>query len=148
MYRQYQFLAHADLGIAKESIISVPLHSPEKGHETIAKLRMRLAADPRIDRHSCERSPDAREISIFIDRAKLGVDMLKIMWSQEMTAEQPQRGGPTMKELVESTGRARVILSRIDNDAAVRFGHSMGVTLFQGRHLDTLLSNRTGPLGR
>ncbi|MBV8165235.1 MAG: EAL domain-containing protein [Alphaproteobacteria bacterium] len=84
----------------------------------------------------------------FIDRAKLGVDMLKIVWSQEMTAEQPARGGPTMKELVESTGRARVILSRIDNDAAVRFGHSMGVTLFQGRHLDTLLANRSGPLGR
>lgn len=84
----------------------------------------------------------------FIDRAKLGVDMLKIMWSPDMTADQPQRGGPTMKELVEHTGRARVILSRIDNDAAVRYGHSMGVTLFQGRHLDTLLANRTGPLGR
>jgi hypothetical protein len=34
--------------MSKESIISVPLHSPEKGHETIAKLRMRLAGDPRI----------------------------------------------------------------------------------------------------
>lgn len=48
MYRQYQFLTHADLGIAKESMISVPLHAPEQGHATIAKLRMRLAADPRI----------------------------------------------------------------------------------------------------
>ena len=84
----------------------------------------------------------------FIDRAKLGVDMLKIVWSQDMTGDASARGGPTMKELVESTGRARVILSRIDNDAAVRFGHSMGVTLFQGRHLDTLLANRSGPLGR
>jgi len=84
----------------------------------------------------------------FIDRAKLGVDMLKIVWSQDMTAEQPARGGPSMKELVEQTGRARVILSRIDNDAAVRFGHSLGITLFQGRHLDQLLANRSGPLGR
>jgi ABC-type antimicrobial peptide transport system permease subunit len=48
MYRQYQYLTHADLGMAKESIISVPLHFPEKGHETIAALRLRLAADPRI----------------------------------------------------------------------------------------------------
>ena len=48
MYRQYQFLRHADLGMAKESLISVPLHIPEKGHELIAKLRIRLAADPRI----------------------------------------------------------------------------------------------------
>jgi EAL domain-containing protein (putative c-di-GMP-specific phosphodiesterase class I) len=83
----------------------------------------------------------------FIDRAKLGVDMLKIVWSQDMTADQPARGGPSMKELVEHTGRARVILSRIDNDSAVRFGHSLGITLFQGRHLDQLLANRTRPLG-
>jgi EAL domain-containing protein (putative c-di-GMP-specific phosphodiesterase class I) len=83
----------------------------------------------------------------FIDRAKLGVDMLKIVWSQDMTADQPPRGGPSMKELVEQTGRARVILSRIDNDSAVRFGHSLGITLFQGRHLDQLLANRTRPLG-
>jgi len=48
IYRQYQFLRHADVGIAKESIISVPLHTPEKGHELIAKLRARLSADPRI----------------------------------------------------------------------------------------------------
>ena len=81
----------------------------------------------------------------FIDRAKLGVDMLKIVWSQDMTAEAPPRGGPSMKELVEQTGRARVILSRIDNDSAVRFGHSLGITLFQGRHLDQLIANRTSP---
>jgi|GEM_PF-262357 len=48
MYRQYQYLMHADVGIATASLISVPLHAPEKGHETIAKLRTRLAADPRI----------------------------------------------------------------------------------------------------
>jgi len=48
MYRQYQYLTHADVGVAKESLISVPLHFPEKGHDLIAKLRMRLAADPRI----------------------------------------------------------------------------------------------------
>jgi ABC-type antimicrobial peptide transport system permease subunit len=48
MYRQYQFLTHSDLGIARETLISIPLHAPDKGHSTIAKLRQRLAADPRI----------------------------------------------------------------------------------------------------
>lgn len=48
MYRQYQFLTHADVGIAKEELISVPLHTPDKGHTLIAQLRTRLAADPRI----------------------------------------------------------------------------------------------------
>ncbi|HEY4110222.1 FtsX-like permease family protein [Puia sp.] len=48
MYQQYQYLRHADLGMVKEGVISVPLHFPEKGHEVIAKLRTRLAVDPRI----------------------------------------------------------------------------------------------------
>jgi ABC-type antimicrobial peptide transport system permease subunit len=48
MYRQYHFLTNADVGIAKERLISVPLHDPEKGHGLIAKLRTRLTADPRI----------------------------------------------------------------------------------------------------
>lgn len=48
LYRQYQLLTHADLGMAKAAIISVPLHTPAVGHEVIAKLRTRLAADPRI----------------------------------------------------------------------------------------------------
>jgi putative ABC transport system permease protein len=48
IYRQYQYLQNADLGIKKDYVISVPLHQPEKGREIIEKLRTRLAADPHI----------------------------------------------------------------------------------------------------
>jgi len=48
IYRQYEYLAHADLGIAKETLISVPLHQPDKGRAIISLLRAKLAADPRI----------------------------------------------------------------------------------------------------
>jgi EAL domain-containing protein (putative c-di-GMP-specific phosphodiesterase class I) len=81
----------------------------------------------------------------FIDRERLGVDMLKVVWGQEMMAETPPRGSPPMKELVERCGRARIILSRVDNDTAVRYAHSLGITLFQGRHFDTLLAARARP---
>ena len=48
IYKQYQYLQNADLGIKKDYVISVPLHQPEKGREIIEKLRTRLAADPHI----------------------------------------------------------------------------------------------------
>jgi putative ABC transport system permease protein len=48
IYRQYQYLQNADLGIDKAYVISVPLHQPGKGWETIDKLRLRLASNPRI----------------------------------------------------------------------------------------------------
>jgi len=46
IYRQYQYLQNADLGIDTDYIISVPLHDPARGKETIEKLRGRLTSDP------------------------------------------------------------------------------------------------------
>ena len=48
IYRQYQYLQNADLGMDKAYVISVPFHQPEKGHELIRQLRLRLSGDPRI----------------------------------------------------------------------------------------------------
>lgn len=80
----------------------------------------------------------------FIDREQLGVDLLKVVWSAEMKGDQPGRGTDLVRSFVQRTGRSRVILSRIDNEEGVRFGHDLGVTLFQGRYLDQLVGTKTG----
>lgn len=48
IYRQFKHLQEADLGINKEYVVSIPLHNPAKGKETIEKLRARLASNPHI----------------------------------------------------------------------------------------------------
>jgi putative ABC transport system permease protein len=48
IYHQFRYLQKADTGINQDYIISVQLHYPEMGRETIAKLRSRLAANPKI----------------------------------------------------------------------------------------------------
>jgi ABC-type antimicrobial peptide transport system permease subunit len=48
IYQQYQYLQNADLGINKSYLISVPLHQPDKGWQTIEKLRGRLVSNPHI----------------------------------------------------------------------------------------------------
>jgi ABC-type antimicrobial peptide transport system permease subunit len=48
IYSQFKHLQNADLGMETDYLISVPLSDPEKGRETIEKLRLRLASDPRI----------------------------------------------------------------------------------------------------
>ena len=45
-----------------------------------------------------------------------------------------------LKEHVDRCGRARIILTRCDSDAAVRFGKSLGITMFQGLYIDEQLS--------
>jgi putative ABC transport system permease protein len=48
IYRQFQYLQTADLGIKKDYLVSIPLKSPETGRETIQKLRTRLANNTQI----------------------------------------------------------------------------------------------------
>jgi ABC-type antimicrobial peptide transport system permease subunit len=48
IYRQFKYLQNSNTGIDKENVISVLLHDPIKGSETIGKLRALLANDPRI----------------------------------------------------------------------------------------------------
>ncbi|HWB93782.1 MAG TPA: ABC transporter permease [Puia sp.] len=47
-WQQYRYLQNADTGIDKDVIVSVPLHDPAKGRETIEKLRVLLASDPHV----------------------------------------------------------------------------------------------------
>ena len=46
-----------------------------------------------------------------------------------------------VKEMISNAGRTRTILSRCDNADAVHVGQSLGISMFQGRHLDFLLQD-------
>ena len=77
----------------------------------------------------------------MIDRAGLGLDLLKILWTPTM-AESGRAAA--LRAAVEAAGRARVILCRCDGPEAIAFGHDLGVTMFQGRAVDGLLSAQSG----
>jgi hypothetical protein len=87
----------------------------------------------------------------FVDRERLGVDLIKMVWSPEMPSGQMPNGA-TIEGYVRRTGATRAILCRCDDQSAVEFGQGIGITLFQGRHIEAMLvaeSQRTmGMLGR
>ncbi|MBU0725788.1 MAG: hypothetical protein KJ904_15930 [Alphaproteobacteria bacterium] len=76
----------------------------------------------------------------FIDRERLGLDLLKVIWSPDMADDAAGSRVGELKQHVDRCGRARIILCRCDSDEAVRFGQSLGITMFQGRHVDKLLA--------
>lgn len=76
----------------------------------------------------------------FIDRERLGLDLLKVIWSPDMAEDNSGTRLAELKQHVDRCGRARIILCRCDNDEAVRFGQSLGLTMFQGRHVDKMLA--------
>ena len=75
-----------------------------------------------------------------IDRQRLGFDLIKVQWNAdtETKGEQIKR----VKEAVRLCGNNRVIMTRCDNELAVHYGQSMGLSLFQGRYLDGQINPR------
>jgi EAL domain-containing protein (putative c-di-GMP-specific phosphodiesterase class I) len=75
----------------------------------------------------------------FIDRERLGLDMIKIVWNPDMLGSGREAKRDELRKLIANFGRARTILCRCDSEEAVTIGQSLGICLFQGRYIDRLL---------
>ncbi|HAI28469.1 MAG TPA: hypothetical protein DCM48_02730, partial [Thalassospira sp.] len=73
---------------------------------------------------------------------KLGVDMIKMLWDPEME-NMDEEHREAMRAAVAESGDTRVILCRCDDERAIKFGHSINITMFQGRHVEHLMNERT-----
>jgi hypothetical protein len=83
----------------------------------------------------------------LIDRSRLGFDLVKVVWQPESLEGGREQQLAELRKLVASFGRARTILCRCDSEEAVTLGQSLGITLFQGHHIDKLIGIGTPPIG-
>jgi hypothetical protein len=79
-----------------------------------------------------------------IARDRLGFDLEKIVWAPNIERDVPEAQREFLRASIIAAGPSRVILCRCDNEAAIKFGQSVGITLFQGRYVDKLLANAGG----
>jgi len=75
----------------------------------------------------------------FMDRQYMEIDLVKLSSDSVFDTGGSATARATIAEQVERIGKGRVILSRCDNEAMIRTGQAMGITMFQGRHLDAVL---------
>lgn len=73
----------------------------------------------------------------FMDRGDLGVDLMKIYWTNDMPDDRMH-----IRKLIEHAGEHRVILCRCDNEHAIDYGRSIGVSLFQGKQVDAMMGGQ------
>ncbi len=77
---------------------------------------------------------------INIDRKRLSLDLLKVQWNADVESDLSSRQNIELAKAVADCGHNRVILCRCDNKLAVDYGHGLGITLFQGRFIDSLVT--------
>lgn len=75
-----------------------------------------------------------------IDRKRLGFDLIKLQWNADSDMDVRSEKNQALVEAVKRCGNTRVILTRCDNDTAIKYGHGIGISLFQGRYLDGLVN--------
>lgn len=79
----------------------------------------------------------------FIDRDKLGADMVKIYWSADIATNPAGSEAGALGNAVRNAGPARVVLCRCDDAGAVRTGLDLGIAMFQGYQIDRMLADGT-----
>jgi hypothetical protein len=67
----------------------------------------------------------------YIDRERLGADLIKLVWDNNLSDELEHK-----QDALRRVGVSRIILCRCDTESSIEFGKSLGVSLFQGRHID------------
>ncbi len=75
-----------------------------------------------------------------IDRQRLGFDLIKLMWNTDSAGDAGSEKNVKLAQAIRQCGSNRVILTRCDTKEAVEYGHALGISLFQGRHLDGLVN--------
>jgi len=79
----------------------------------------------------------------FIDREKLGLDLVKLLWSPELASVDNSKQLDDLRACIAAIGAQRVILAHCDSEDALKVGRSLGITLFQGRLLSQLTARRS-----
>ncbi|HWK44275.1 MAG TPA: hypothetical protein VNT30_06130 [Stellaceae bacterium] len=82
-----------------------------------------------------------------VDRSRLDVDLVKLIWNQDLVGESPNGPDDMIRQSIEAIGRGSAVLCHCDGPDAVRFGRSMGIALYQGFHFDKLRAAPTEPPG-
>ena len=83
------------------------------------------------------------ELLPFIERRKMGLDLIKLNANAHFNRGAVKDKQDEIGEQVERTGKGRIILARCDNRHMIETGQRMGITMFQGHYLDTVLQQLT-----
>lgn len=73
----------------------------------------------------------------LVDRDRLAVDYVKLIWNPDLAGRDTAASTQT---LIRRIGDGRTVLSRCDDRAAIDHGIDMGIGVFQGRQVETLIA--------
>ena len=80
-----------------------------------------------------------------VDKDSLGCDLVKLQWNADNAKALSKEENIHLVQSVKKYGPNRVILCRCDNQHALDYGQALGISLFQGWHLDHIMDKTKIP---
>ncbi|MEZ5690387.1 MAG: hypothetical protein R3D71_01815 [Rickettsiales bacterium] len=77
---------------------------------------------------------------LMVNSKKLGIDLVKMQWNADIEDDLNNTANLEISEAIRNFGSNRVILCRCDNKEAVQYGQALGISLFQGRYIDKIIT--------
>ena len=74
---------------------------------------------------------------LHIEKGKMGADLVKLQWNAEAKVDIKSESNQRLSDSIKACGPGRVILCRCDTQGAIDYGRELGISLFQGRYLDS-----------
>jgi hypothetical protein len=78
----------------------------------------------------------------YADPERLGVHYMKLGWTRDLAGWVGTSVGQELKSMIRERKKGRTILARCDTEAAIQVGRQLGISLFQGRYVDSVLRGR------
>lgn len=75
---------------------------------------------------------------VYINRSNLDCDLMKIIWHPDFVNIISQ--DKHFMDYENKNERAKMIICRVDDEAAVEIGNSLGINLYQGRYIQKMLN--------
>lgn len=78
----------------------------------------------------------------LFDRRRFNFDFIKLIWSPNLYDDTRGQRRAELKGAIQGIGAERVVLCRCDSEMAIVAGEELGISLYQGRLIDSLLQQR------
>ena len=120
---------------------SQPLILEMKLFDVISDIQKYYEAREKITRLGCRITLDAMDMQSLavMDRELLSVDFLKINWKPEYQKMLGTAMEQKVIDAITTHGKMRIILCHCDSQAALDFGTTVGIHMFQGFLIDKKL---------
>ena len=75
----------------------------------------------------------------YFEPGILKTDFVKVGWGKEFLSGIQDARTAEMQDIIDRTGKNRVVLARVDSEKAVEWALALGITRFQGHYIDKIV---------